>query len=77
MDDIIKVIKGEKTYNQEYPARLLFRFDGEIEIFRQAKGKRIQHHQTCFPTTTKGTSLGGKEKAITRNKKITNGKAHW
>ena len=25
----------------------------------------------------KGTSLGGKEKATTRNKKITNGKAHW
>ena len=36
----------------------------------------MQHHQTSFATNAKGTSLGRKEKATTRNKKITNGKAH-
>ena len=50
---------------------LSFRFDG------QAKAKRIQHYQTSCATNAKGTSLGGKEKVPTRNKKITNGKAHW
>ena len=29
-----------------------------------------------FTTNAKGTSLSGKEKATTRNKKIINGKAH-
>ena len=28
----------------------------------QAKAKRIQHHQTSFPTNAKGISLGGKHK---------------
>ena len=38
---------------------------------RQAKAERIQHHQTSFTTNAKGTSLGRKEKATSRNKKIT------
>ena len=46
------------------------------KLYRQAEAKRIQHHQTGFATDTKGTSPGGKKKAMTRNK-ITNGKAHW
>ena len=46
------------------------------KLCRQAKAKRIQHHQTSFTTNAKGISLGGKEKETTRNK-ITNGKAHW
>ena len=46
------------------------------KFYRQATTKRIQHHQTSFTTNAKGTSLGGKEKATTRNKKIKNGKAH-
>ena len=45
------------------------------KFYRQAKAKRIQHHQTIFTTNPKGISLGGKEKATTRNKKIMNGKA--
>ena len=42
-----------------------------IQLYRQAKTKRIQHHQTSFIIDAKRTSLGGKEKAKTRNKKIT------
>ena len=36
---------------------------------------RIQHRENGFATNAIG-SLSGKEKAITRNKKIMNGKAH-
>ena len=55
-----------------YPARLSFRFEEEIKTLQTAKKKRIQHHQTSLTANTKGTSLGRKEKATTRNKKITN-----
>ena len=47
------------------------------KLYRQAKAKRIQHHQTSSTTNPKGTSLGGKEKATTRNKKIMSGKGPW
>ena len=58
--DIFKVMKG-KTCNQDYPARISFRFDGEIKnLYRQAK--RIQHHQRNITTNAKGTSLGRKHK---------------
>ena len=39
-------------------------------LYRKAKAKRTQHHQTSFTTNTKGTSLGRKEKVTTRKKKI-------
>ena len=40
-----------------YPARLAFRFDGEIKSFPdKQKLKRIQHHQTSFTTNAKGNS---------------------
>ena len=43
--------------------RRSFRVNGEIKSFnRQAKAKRIQLHQTTFPTNAKGMSLGWKEK---------------
>ena len=46
-----------------HPARLSFRFDGEIKSFPdKQKLKRIQHHQTSFTTNAKGTSLGKKHK---------------
>ena len=32
------------------------------KLSRQAKVKRIQHHQTSFTTNAKGTSLGRKHK---------------
>ena len=44
------------------PTRPSFRFDGEIKLSRLAKIKRIQHHQTSFITSAKGTSLDGKHK---------------
>ena len=31
-------------------------------LYRQAKAKRIQHHQTSSTTNAKGTSLSGKHK---------------
>ena len=61
--DIFKVMKG-KNLNQEYstqqdspPSDML-----EKSKSRQAKVKRIQHHQTSFITNAKGTSLGRKHK---------------
>ena len=54
-----------------YPAKLSFRFDGEINNLSE---KRIQQYKISSTTTTKGTSLGGKEKATARNNKIINGK---
>ena len=43
-----------------YPARIQFRFDGEIKSFTDKQRKRIQHHQTSSKTNAKGTSLCGK-----------------
>ena len=31
---------------------------GNQKLYREAKAKRIQHHQTSFTTNTKGTALG-------------------
>ena len=62
--DILKVIK-EKNLQPRllYPARISFVFNREVKkLFRQAKAKRIQHHQTSFTTNAKETSLGGKHK---------------
>ena len=45
-----------------YPARLSFRFDGELKSFLdKQKFKRIQHHQTSFITNAKVNSLGKKQ----------------
>ena len=61
--DIFKVMRGKHLQPRLlYPARISFRFDGEIKSFTQAKPKRIQHHQTSFTTNAKGTSLGRKYK---------------
>ena len=39
------------------------------KLYRQAKAKRIQHHQTSFTTNAKGTSLGGKHKRREQKRK--------
>ena len=39
------------------------------KLFRQAKAKRIQHHQTSFTTNAKETSLGRKHKRSKRTHK--------
>ena len=45
-----------------HPARLSFRFDGEIKSFTDKQKLRELHHQTSFTTNAKGTSLGRKHK---------------
>ena len=62
--DILKVMKGKNLQPRLlYPARISFRFDGEIKSFtHKQKVKRIQHHQTSSTTNAKGTSLSGKHK---------------
>ena len=61
---MFKVMKGKNLQPRLfYPARISFIFDGEIKTFTdRAKAKRIQHHQTSFTTSAKGTSLGRKHK---------------
>ena len=80
----IKISKGKTTNNTQgdsYKNNLLSKALTQIQqrnqkLYRQAKAKRIQHHQTSFATNVKGTSLGRRERATTRNKKTTNGKPH-
>ena len=61
--DIFKVIK-EKNLQPRllYPARISFRFDGEIKTFTDKQKLRVQHHKTSFTTNAKGTSLCKKHK---------------
>ena len=60
-----------------YPARLSFRFHGEIKSFtNKQKLRDYSTNETSFAPNAKGTSLSGKEKAATRNKTIMLGKAH-
>ena len=61
--DIFKVMKGKDLQPRVlYPARISFRFDGEIKSFTDKQKLRVQHHQTSFTTNAKGTSLGTKHK---------------
>ena len=62
-------MKGKKLQPRLlYPARISFRFDGEITAFTdKKKAKRIQHHQTSFTTNAKGTSLGRNHKRRKRH----------
>ena len=74
--DIFKVMKGKDLQPRVlYPARISFRFDGEIKSFTDKQKLRVQHHQTSFTTNAKGTSLGTKHKrrkrpAITNPKQL-------
>ena len=67
--DIFKVLKRKNLQPRLlYPARILYKIDGEIKsFFRQAKVKRIQYYQTSFTTDVKGTYIVKKYK---RRKKI-------
>ena len=61
----------EKDLQPRTPNNALIQIQQKNQkLYRQGKAKRIQHHQTNFATNTKGTSLGGKEKATTTNKYI-------
>ena len=76
--EIFKVMKGKNLQPRLlYPARMSFRFDGEIKTFTDKQKLRIQHHQTSFTTNAKGTSLGRKHKrrkrpTITNPKQLRN-----
>ena len=59
--DIFKVMKGKNLQPRIlYPARLLFRFDGETENFPDKQ--KLREFSTSFITNAKGTSLGRKHK---------------
>ena len=62
--DIFKVMKGKKLQpTLLYPARISFRFDGEIKSFTdKQKLREFINHQTSSTTNAKGTSLSGKHK---------------
>ena len=69
--NICKVMKGKNLQPRLlYLARISFITDGKIKFFRQAKVKRIQHHQTSFTTNAKGTSLGRKHNTRKNLQKI-------
>ena len=73
------MLKRKKNYNQEYSTQQGSHSDYTEKqmLYGQRNAKIIQHHQISYTTNAKGTSLYGKEKAITGNKKIMNGKAQW
>ena len=73
--DIFKLMKGKKNYNQDCSTQQRFHSYSmeKLNIYRQAKVKKIQHHQTSFTTNAKGTSLGRKYKRMKRST-ITNPK---
>ena len=53
----------EPTIKIALPGKDLIQIRGRNQKFyRQAKPKRIQHHQTSSTTNAKGTSLSGKHK---------------
>ena len=66
--DIVKVMK-EKNVQPRLPSKDLIQIRWRNQKpYRQAKAKRIQHHETNSTTNTKGTSLSGKHK---RRKRLT------
>ena len=67
--DIFKVLKGKNLQPRLlYPARISFKIGGKNKkLFRQAKVKRIQYHQTSFTTNVKWAYIVNKYK---RRKRI-------
>ena len=57
-------VSGERTYNQEFSIQQDSPSDlrRNWKLSRQAKVKRIHHHQTSFTTSAKGTPSGRKHK---------------
>ena len=62
--DTFKVRKGKNLQPRLlYPARISFRFDGEIKTFTdKQKLREFSTTKTAFTTNAKGTSLGRKHK---------------
>ena len=60
------MMKGKNLQSRIlYPARLLFRFDGETENFPDKQ--KLREFSTSFITNAKGTSLGRKHKRRKRS----------
>ena len=76
--DIFKVMKGKNLQPRTlYPARLSFRFDGEVKSFAdKQKLREFSTTRQALQQMLKVNSLSGKQKVTTRNKKIRNGKEH-
>ena len=74
--DIFKVTKGKRLQLRIlYPARLLFRLDGEIKsLLDQPKRREFTTTKTALQVQREVSRW--KEKGTAKNKKITNGKAH-
>ena len=68
----------EKIYSQDYSTQQGSCSDSMEKSKALQISKRQQNSAPPdqFAINAKGTSLGGEEKATTRNKKITNEKAH-
>ena len=66
--DIFKVMKGKKTYNQDYSTQQGSHSDSTEKLKPLQTSKGIHHHKTSFTTNAKGTSLGRKHK---RRKRLT------
>ena len=61
--DILSDEREEPTTNITLPGKDLIWIQWRNQkLYRQAKAKRIQHHQTSCTTNAKGTSLSGKHK---------------
>ena len=64
---ISKVMKGKNLQSRTlYPVRLIHIWWRNQNLPRQAKVKKIQHHQTSFTINCKRTSLGRKHKRSKR-----------
>ena len=76
--DILNVMKGKNLQPRLlYPARLSFRFEGEIKSFAdKQKLREFSNTKSALQQTLKGNSLSRQEKATRRNKNTTNDKAH-
>ena len=68
--DIFKILKGKNLQPRLlYPARISFKFDGEIKSLQTVKVKKIQQNQASFTTTVKGTFIDRKHKNRKRRTK--------
>ena len=69
----LKQWKGKNYTKSTIPSKALIQICWRVQKFyRQTKAKRVEHHQTRLTANEKGTSIGKKEKATNRNKKIIN-----
>lgn len=69
---IFNLLKGKKlTTSNTLPSKTITQnCRGGKEFLRKAKAKGAHQYQNGFTRNVKGTSLNGKENAISRNKKI-------